>query len=141
MAAVPINYAALLVAAVISVALGFLWYGPLFGKKWMTLTGIPMPAEKPPFSVMVRPMVMSVVGSLFMAFALIHNITFGASYLNMSGACVGLFAAFWNWLGFVVPPALNHVGWEGKPWTLFWINTGYFLVYMAIIGAMLAVWQ
>ena len=31
---VEINYLAVLVAAIASMALGFLWYGPLFGNQW-----------------------------------------------------------------------------------------------------------
>lgn len=138
---VPINYGALVVSALVSVFLGFMWYGPLFGKKWMALAGIAMPAEKPSFAMMLRPMLISVVGSLFMAYALVNSMTFGNAYLGMSGVSAALMAAFWNWLGFIVPPALNTIAWEGKSWTLFWINTGYFLVYLAIIGSILAAWK
>ena len=35
-----INYWAVLVCAVLAMALGFLWYGPLFGKKWMNIVGV-----------------------------------------------------------------------------------------------------
>lgn len=37
---VPVNYLAILVAAVLSMVLGFLWYGPLFGKEWTKLMGV-----------------------------------------------------------------------------------------------------
>ena len=37
--AVSINYLAVLVAAIASIVLGFVWYGPLFGKTWTQLMG------------------------------------------------------------------------------------------------------
>ncbi len=36
---IEINYLAVLVCGVIALALGFVWYGPLFGKKWLQITG------------------------------------------------------------------------------------------------------
>ena len=35
-----INYWAILVLGIVSMALGALWYGPLFGKKWMEIIGV-----------------------------------------------------------------------------------------------------
>ncbi len=37
---VDINYGAVLVAAIIEIVLGFLWYGPFFGKMWMKSIGV-----------------------------------------------------------------------------------------------------
>ncbi|MDO8488446.1 MAG: DUF1761 family protein [bacterium] len=37
---VPVNYLAILAAAVLSMVLGFLWFGPLFGQTWMKLMGL-----------------------------------------------------------------------------------------------------
>jgi len=34
-----INGWAVLVCGVVAMALGFVWYGPLFGKKWLELIG------------------------------------------------------------------------------------------------------
>lgn len=129
-----INYLALAVSAVLSVVLGFIWYGPLFGKKWMALSGMTMPAEKPPFKTMLKPIVLSIVGAFFMSFIL---------STGLQGASVGLgmLAGFFGWIGFIVPVHFNFAGWEGKPWTLFFINAGYWLVYLVLIGALLAAWR
>jgi hypothetical protein len=35
-----INYLAILASGIIMMVLGYLWYGPLFGKPWMKLAGI-----------------------------------------------------------------------------------------------------
>jgi hypothetical protein len=136
-----INFLAVFVSMVISIVLGFIWYGPLFGKKWMALSGIPMPEQKPPMSAMARPIVLSLVGTFFMSIVLSRGIAVGNAYLGVSGAWAGVVTAFWCWLGFFVPPLLNASGWERKPWTLFWINGGYWLVLLAIVGAMISVWM
>ena len=34
-----INYLAILVSAILSMVVGSIWYGPLFGKKWAELIG------------------------------------------------------------------------------------------------------
>ncbi len=135
-----INYWAILAIMAASVILGFLWYGPLFGKKWMALTGISMPEGKPQMSEMLKPVIISLIGTLFMAYVLTHSLAFGNAYLGMSGISAGLMAAFWNWLGFIVPVNLNFVAWEGKPWGLFFIHSGYWLVLLAIAGVILSVW-
>ncbi len=33
------NYLAIITGTVLSMILGFVWYGPLFGKKWKELAG------------------------------------------------------------------------------------------------------
>lgn len=37
---VDVNYLAIIVAAIINLVLGFLWYGPLFGRRWMALAHV-----------------------------------------------------------------------------------------------------
>lgn len=130
---VVINFWAVVVSMVVSVVLGFIWYGPLFGKKWAALSGLTIPAEKPPFKTMIKPIVLSLLGALF------ANVILS---MGVHGATVatGMLAGFFAWLGFVVPVYLNFSGWEGKPWTLFSINAGYWLVYLLVAGSILAAW-
>jgi hypothetical protein len=135
---VPINYLAVVVAAAAQIALGFAWYGPLFGKKWAHLSGISMEKmQKPPVSTMV----LMALGALVMAFVLQHALVFATSYLQISGISAGLQTGFWNWLGFVAPVTMSVVLWEGKSWTLWAINSGYYLVGLSLMGTILALWQ
>jgi hypothetical protein len=141
--AVPINFLAILACGIAMMALGFLWYGPLFGKKWSVLMGWgDMTPEKmaekqkqamPGYAI-------SFVGALLMAFVLQHGIVFGNAYLDMSGALAGMQGAFWYWLGIVLPITIGQVTWDGKPWMLWLINVGYWLVGMLIMGAILGAW-
>ena len=75
-----------------------------------------------------------------MAFVLSHALVFASTYLNTSGISAGLQTGFWNWLGFVVPVTVGSVLWDGKPWKLWFINAGYYLVMLLIMGVILALW-
>lgn len=75
-----------------------------------------------------------------MAYVLAHSIIFAGSFLHQGGVVAGLQAAFWSWLGFVAPVTLGSVLWDGKPWKLWGINAGYFLVTLLVMGLILGYW-
>lgn len=138
---IEVNYLAILVAGVISIVLGSLWYGPLFGKPWMVIMGFSkenMTASQK--KSMIRSYALMFIATLITSYVLSHVITLSKLALGGSGASVGLQTGFWLWLGFVMPIQLSSVLWEGKPLKLLFINTSYNLVFMLIVGAMLSVW-
>src|SRR5258706_5014894 len=138
---VPVNYLAVLVAALLSMVLGSLWYGPVFGKPWMKMVGMSkgcMKDMKP--GDMGKLYGIQFVGSLFMAFILAHALVFASAYLGESGVSAGLQTGFWNWLGFVAPVTLTSVLWEGKSWKLWLLNNGYYLTLLCMMGVLLALW-
>lgn len=141
---VPINYLAVLAAGIVSVILGFLWYGPLFGKPWMKLMGLdkfsPEEMEKGK-KMMPMNTFIQFVASLVMIWILAHALIFADAYLGMSGWTAGVFVGFMNWLGFVASVTIGMVLWEGKPWKLWFILNGYNLVNLCIAGVILALWQ
>ena len=125
--------------------LGFLWYGPLFGKLWMSLSGmtpeqIAACKEKGGESGMGKSYALMFIGSLIMAYVLGHALIFASTYLHASGISAGLTAGFWNWLGFIAPVTLGSVLWEKKPWKLWILNNAYYLVLLSIMGVILALW-
>ena len=139
---IPINYLAVGGAAIASMVIGFLWYGPLFGKMWMALSGITqeqIAASKK--KGMTKQYALMFVGSLVMAYVLAHALVFASAYLKTSGVSAGLMAGFWNWLGFVAPVTLGSVLWEGKSPKLWILNNGYYLVSLLLMGVILALWQ
>ncbi len=140
---VEVNYLAVIVAAVANMALGFVWYGPLFGKVWMQLSGRTMQdidAQKSKTNVNVGYGI-AFVGSLVMAFVLSHAIIFASAYLGVSGLNAGLQAGLWNWLGFIAPVTLGTVLWDGKPWKLWFLTNGYYLLSLLMMGSIIAVWM
>jgi hypothetical protein len=134
-----INIWAILGSMILSVVLGFAWYGPLFGKPWMELTGINMPeGQKPSMSMMTKPIILSLIGAGLMTFMLSSVMAFHNKFYSVSGVGSAMLLAFMLWLGFVTPGYLNFTGWEGKPWKLFFINSGYWLVFMILSAAIIA---
>lgn len=137
---VPVNYLAILLAALSSMFVGFLWYGPLFGKEWSKLMGWSQKdldkIKKEKGSEMNKLYAMQFLGSLVMAFVLAHALYFAKSYLGDSPTR-GLETGFWNWLGFVAPITMGSILWEGKPLKLWLINNGNYLATLLVMGEIL----
>jgi len=141
---VHINYLAVVVAAVAYFILGWLWYSPLmFGKVWMELMGIKMPSEaerKKMMAKMWKSMIVAFVASLLTAMCMAHMVQSGSAFYKVTGLEAGLRAGFWIWLGFIVTSQINSVLWERRPFKLYLINIGHYLVGYLILGSILALW-
>lgn len=134
MTEILINYVAVVVCAVAGMVLGYAWYSQaLFGKQFMQLIG-KSEAELKPTQTTYLLMTLS---ALVMAWVLAMFVDFAYATTATAGMIVG----FWAWLGFVVTTGSASVLFEGKPKGLYYIQTGYYLVELLIMGAILAVWQ
>jgi hypothetical protein len=134
---IPINYLAVLVAGIVAMGLGALWYGPLFGKPWMRMAGLTPESIR---SMKMNPavaMTLMFIGCLVMAYVLAHALVFGSTYLNDATVAGGMMGAFWYWLGFVMPVTAGVYLWEGKSWKLWFLNASYYLVALLLMGAIL----
>ncbi len=139
----PVNYVAIFAATILSVVLGSVWYGPLFGKTWTKLMGwskADMAKGMADKNGMMRSYGLQFLGSLIMCFVLAHSLVFASTYMGISGVSAGLQGGFWNWLGFVAPVTLTSVLWEGKSWKLWFIINGYNLVFLMSAGVLLSLW-
>ncbi len=140
---VAVNYLGILACGIANMIIGFLWYGPLFGKPWADMMGFKFDspeAMKEAQKKMMPGYIASFLGALILAYTLSHSLTFASAYLNVAGAWAGLTAGFWNWFGFIVPVTVGIVFWEGKPWKLWFINAGYWLASLLVMGLILALW-
>jgi hypothetical protein len=139
---VPINHLAVLACGVASMVLGSLWYGPVFGKAWIALSGFtPEKLAEAKKKSMAASYGLMFVGALLMAYVLAHSLVFGNAYLKTSGPMSGAMGAFWNWLGFIAPVTLGKVLWDGKPWKLWMLDSGYYLVLLVVMGIILTGWK
>ncbi|MDB5163830.1 MAG: hypothetical protein JWS12_448 [Candidatus Saccharibacteria bacterium] len=132
---VSINWLAVLVAAVINMVVGAAWYSPsVFGKTWSKLVGRKMEDMRsnagPGYAITtVAALVQAYILSLFVGYAGVDTVA--------RGALVG----FMLWLGFAAATSISDTVFAGRPWKLWQINTGYYLVVLVVNGALLAVWR
>lgn len=131
---VPVNYLAVIVAAVASYVIAFVWYGLVFRKLWMKLTGV---TEMKPTA---KNVIIMFLGSLVMSYVLVHSIAFGSAYLHSSGLTGGLQGGFFNWLGFIAPVTVSGVIYENRSWKLWVLDNGFWLLSLFVMGAILSSW-
>ncbi len=131
---IDINWLAIVVAAAINMAIGALWYSPaLFGKQWAKLHG----KKVGDMGEGNMGYLVTAVGALIQAWVLVHFVRYAGSITFWKGAITG----FWLWVGFVAVVMAGSLIFEGKPWKLWRINAGYYLVVLLINGALLAAWR
>ena len=131
---IPIHFFAILGATITRVVIGALWYSPaLFLNTWLKLAGVTEAQMK---DGMGKAVAVDVVGSFIMAFVLVHAVRYAGATTAPEGMAVG----FFNWLGFVAVVTIGTVTYERKPFKLFLLNNGYFLISLVVMGAILAVW-
>jgi hypothetical protein len=157
------NFIAILVAAVSTLLVGFVWYGPLFGKVWMAENGFT--EEELKKGSMIKIFGLTFVFSIFLAMIIqilcIHQ--FGP--LGMIGGpdfietAKPSYAAFMTDYGdafrtykhgalhgflsglFLAFPLIGINGlFERKSWKYIFIHSGYWIIVMTIMGAIVCGW-
>jgi hypothetical protein len=137
---ITVNFWAVLVAAIIEMAIGALWYSPvLFGKPWLRAMG-KQPGDPMGGKAGVG-YVASLIAALVTAYILAHFVIYAGSYNGVYSAAGGALAGFWAWLGFVITTAISSTIFESRPWSLYLMNVSYYLVSFVAMGALLAVWH
>ena len=136
-----VNLWAVLVAAVATMPLGFLWYSPmLFANPWMKLMGYD-PNDKAKIAEMQKSagrsyalafvasgLSAAVLGKII-AIASVHSVLYEMKF------------GFAMWLGFVTTVQLTNAVFSRQPWKLYTINTGYQLVCYLAMGAIMGAWR
>ena len=130
-----VNWLAVVVAALIPMVVGSLWYGPLFGKKWLSLVEMTEEDIKKDFNA-GKSYGGSTVMAFLMAFVLANVIKLGDP-----SAASGLLWGALLWVGIVVPYGFQYVAWENRKTGLFALSIAYNLVVLLIMGLILALWQ
>lgn len=138
---IAINYWAVIVCGVLAMVLGFIWYGPLFGKKWMDVIGASSLSREQSKEMQKRMMRLYVVQFalvLFQAYIL-------AYYIKGWDEVSGLANALWIWVAFVIPTVAGSSMWNNEPgkkaWSRFLIQAGYQLILFMSFGLVLGFWK
>ncbi len=127
------NPLAIAAAAVVVFFISYVWYTPLFGKRWSQEMGLPADHGHAG-AALARGLVLTALGALLMSMVLASTMAvWQPQAWGLSGPGPGvaeqvLSAAGFSWLGFVLPVLLHRLGWEKPSWVLFAINGGYYLV-------------
>lgn len=124
-----INLIAVALCAVASMALGFVWYGPLFGKAWQAEWGLTDEAIQN--ANMGKIFGGFIAFNLFAAYILGHVLaTYGGPRVSLS-AMIG----FGVGLGFVATAIGGNYLFARKSMRLFLIDGGYWTLLYTIMGA------
>ena len=136
-----VNYWAVLAGAVFSMVLGAIWYGPLFGKKWMEIIGVDPNDEvaKKKMQKSAAPLYgVQFLLTLFQVLVLAHLI---ADTTKVSG----IERALWIWAAFIIPTLAGAVMWTNQSsklkWSKFLIQGGYQLILFIAFGLLLQLWK
>ncbi len=129
----PINYLAILIAALGSMVVGYLWYGPLFGKYWRELKGYTPETMK---ETSVRTIAFSGVCSLVTAFVLALFV----QYLNPIDVGGAFMLALLAWAGFVVTTHANYVLYEERNVKLYALNLAHHFAAILVASLVITLW-
>lgn len=136
-----INYWAVLVCAVASMVVGSIWYGPMFGKKWMQICGADAQDME------ARKKMQKEAGPLYLVQFLLtlFQVWVLAYYIEGWKEASGLENSLWIWAAFIMPMIAGCSMWtadKGKvKWARFLIQSGYQLVMFIIFGLILGLWK
>ncbi len=141
METINVNYWAIASGAVLSMVIGAIWYGPLFGKKWMEIVGVnstDLEARKKMQKSAGLLYVVQFILTLFQVFILAHLI----ADTELVG---GLERSLWIWAAFIIPTLAGAVMWTNESgklkWARFLIQGGYQLVIFILFGLLLQYWK
>ena len=139
---IHVSWVAVLAAVVASFVFGWLWYGPLFGRKWAALMKFPSDMKPDP-KVMMRGMILMVIGAFLTACTMVYisdiwrpSVWGGGP--DSPGYVYGFLAGLWVWIGFYVPQLFYGVAWEGRGWPLFGINAAHAFLNLQIVAMIIA---
>ncbi|MFC5194231.1 MULTISPECIES: DUF1761 domain-containing protein [Bizionia] len=158
-----INFLAILVAALVPLIVGFFWYNPkTFGNAWMRESGLTSETLKGGnmFVIFVLTLLFSILIAFILQFLTIHQ----TGALGMIGGNVSealpSYTAFMNDYGlafrtfkhgalhgcmagvlFVFPILAITALFERKSWKYIFINSGYWIISLTIMGGIVCAWN
>ncbi|MEK7497007.1 MAG: DUF1761 domain-containing protein [Patescibacteria group bacterium] len=135
------NYWAVLISSVFAIVLGAIWYGPLFGKKWLEVTGmdkVDMARRQEMMKNVWKLYITQFLLCLFQVLVLAHLI-------NDTVKVSGLERSLWIWAAFIMPMIASGAMWNNDSarvsWARFLIQAGYQLVCFVVFGLILGLWR
>ena len=125
-----VNWIAVIVAMVASMALGFVWYMAL-AKQWMGALGKTREQVMSSSGGQATPFIIAALIQLVMAYSLA---LFIPRIMGATTITNGLIVAFHVWLGFVITSMIINHRYQGSKWSLTLIDGGYLLGVLLVQG-------
>lgn len=133
-----IQFITVLLLAIFSMALGAVWYGPLFGKAWMHIIGateLDMQRRKE-----MQRRAMPLYGVQFiLTFLQVYIL---AHFIKGWENATGIETALWLFAGFIIPTLAAGAMWNNDSakvsWARFLIQSGYQLILFIVFGVVLS---
>lgn len=126
-----VNYLGVLIAAIVNIIIGFLWYGPLFGKLWIKESGIPLKKlENKKNKRMGSTYIAMSASSLI--FSCVLSIILNSIEINL--IIDAILTAVLIWFGFFAAIMLGQILWERKSLKLYLINSFYYLFSLILMS-------
>lgn len=157
----PFNFYAVLVASLVTLLVGFVWYNPkVFGTLWMKETG--MTEEKAKQSNMLKVFGLTIFYSLLLAVWMPQLVIHQTGVLEAAGGNAsdpayiefmkvhgdafryfkhGALHGFMSGLFIALPTTAINALFEQKSWKYILINAGYWMVSMMLMGGILCAWK
>jgi hypothetical protein len=136
-----LNLLAVLVAAISTMIVGFVWYSPiLFAKPWMREMGYD-PNDKARVQEMQKSAGPAYLGSFAASLVAAFVPAMFLHAMHVETLPLGLPVGAHVWLGFVATVQLTGVLFMKQSMKLFAINTGYQLVCYLAMAAILSAWR
>ena len=134
-----VNLFAVLVAGVVPMVIGALWYGPIFGRRWMALMETTEEELREGFNPL-KTYGVSFVLALVTAFV-IAQLVAEVSPESGGSAMVGVHVALMALVAFVLPVSHQSVTLEGRKAGLAWLNVAYNGVALIGQAVVIALWR
>jgi hypothetical protein len=130
-----LNHGAIWVSIIWMFVLGFLWYGPLFGERWMGLEGFTME------EAMANPVGADVwISNVLASAAGIYLLAWLFTKMNISTLINGLVMGVIIGFIFNLLPTMVNNFFAYRPYGIAWITGGFQTVGWGVAGLILGVW-
>jgi hypothetical protein len=131
-----LNYWAVLVAWLINIIVGSLWYSPIgFGKLWSKLSGVDMMTI--PKDEANKAIGMVAISAIVQTFALAVVINSLSATSLTDGLKIGLLI----WAGFTAATTIGNTLYSRLSLKFWLLNSGFFLVVITSGSVVLATWN
>ncbi len=136
-----VNYLAILVSGIAAMVVGFLWYGPLFGKAWIILSRMDPKKIEEAKKKGIQGMWKSYLTMFLATLVTAYVTSYFVNTMNLTTVSQALQLTLWLWLGFFATTMIGTVLWENKPIKLYFLNIFHYLVSLGLMSVILTLWH